>query len=133
MERRRRKQGTGPGMTQQLFTCHVKLTSGEGEEPTAGSWSDQRRLAGGAEQLTQSLSCSHTGARPAGQAGSRNWLRRDSHSESSRILSQPRSCIHSFPHHHHHHNTTNTPALQVAHVFSFCTSNVNNYFCLYGP
>lgn len=82
-------------MTQQLFTCHAKLQSGGREEPTAGSWSDQRRFTGGAEQLTQSLSCSHTGVRPAGRAGSRNWLRRDSHSESSRILSQPRSCIDS--------------------------------------
>lgn len=97
-EKRRRKQGTGPGMTQQLFTCHAKLTSGKREEPTARSWWDQRRFTGGTEQLTQSLSCSRTGARPAGQAGSRNWLRRDSHGESSRILSQPCSCIGSGEH-----------------------------------
>lgn len=131
--REEKKQGTGPGMTQQLFTCHVKLTPRKREEPTAGSWSDQRRFAGGAEQLTQSLSCSHTGARPAGRAGSRNWLRRDIHSESSRarILSQTRSCTSFFtPRRAPLHHPT---CLQVAHVFSFCGANFDNYFCLFCP
>lgn len=43
-EKRRRKQGTGPAMSQQLFTCHAKPTSGKRERPTARSWWDQRSL-----------------------------------------------------------------------------------------
>lgn len=89
-------------------------------------------LRGGQKnQLTQSLSCSHREEHPAGQAGSRNWLKKKqtySHNESFRSHSVAATVVYSAK---VCKSIQTNFWLQFAHAFSIqCSSFQTNSFCL---